>query len=310
MSHAPFLAHLDQERLIVVWFAGSREWARDVRLLSAIYHPKIGKWEPIQDFVSDLGYSLGNSVFQTDGLGQFHLWYVRTKGYWHEGEIVHMIWGDLKDAFKSKTVVPLERGWLVRGRPTIRGDTAYLPVYQEMTSESAIWEQQFSSEEGTLLPSMTAPGGLIHPVLLAPGGEEFRCLMRNLHAPNRIHLAYSMDRGATWSRPFPTSLPNPNSGLDALLLKNPVLKNPVLDEPSLDGNRLVCVYNDSPRHRYPLSLAVSLNGGVEWNKIGNLESLPGEYSYPSLLQDKIGVHVAYTYKREAIKFLTLDPELF
>lgn len=300
MSHAPFLAHLDEERVVVVWFAGSREWAKDVHLLMAIYHPQIGKWEPIQEFVSDIGYSLGNSVFQMAELGRFHLWYVRTKGYWHEGEIVHMVWRDLKGAFISKKVIPLERGWLVRGRPVVRGDVAYLPVYQEATSECAIWEQQLSSEEGRLLPSMTAPGGLIHPVLLAPGGDEFRCLMRNLHAPNRIHLAYSMDRGATWSRPFPTSLPNPNSGLDALLL----------DKPLLGEDRLVCVYNDSPRHRYPLSLSMSLNGGVEWSKIGDLESLPDEYSYPSLLQDKFGVHVAYTFKRKAIKFLTLNPELF
>ena len=295
MSHAPFLARLDQNRVIVVWFAGSREWAKDVRLLSAVYHPQTGQWESIQEFVSDIGYSLGNSVFQMDGSGQFHLWYVRTKGYWHEGEIVHMIWRDLKGAFISKKIVPLESGWLVRGRPAVRGNIAYLPVYHELTSECAIWEQKLSSGEGRLLSSMTAPGGLIHPALVAPGGDEFRCLMRNLHAPHRIHLAYSMDRGETWSRPFPTSLPNPNSGLNVVLL---------------DGNRLVCVYNDSPTNRTPLSLGVSLNGGVEWRKIGDLESLPGEYSYPYLLRDQSGVQAAYTYKRKAIKIITLNQELF
>lgn len=293
MSHAPFLAALDERRVMVIWFAGSREWAKDVRLLSCIYHADIGKWESIGEFVTDIGYSLGNSVLQRDHLGRLHLWYVRTKGYWQEGEVVHLTWRDLKAGHEKKTVLPLAPGWLARGRPVLRGEVAYLPVYHESENVSAVWEENLTTGEGKLFEPVGAKGGLIHPVLVEMGSNEFRCFMRNPQHPKQIHFAYSMNRGESWSRAFPTTLPNPNSGLDALML---------------GGNRIVCAYNDSQRNRYPLSLAVSRNGGVEWEKTGNLEDLPGEYSYPSLLLTGKGLFLAYTYKRESIKFVSLDME--
>ena len=294
MSHAPYVADLDGQRLIVVWFAGSREWAKDVQILCALHDPATGAWTPIRDLVSDVGYSMGNSVFARDESGCLHLWYVRTRAYWHDGEIVHLVWRELEAGYLSKEVVPLGRGWLVRGRPILRGAVVYLPVYQEEALVSGIWEHNLTTGTSRLSETIAAPGGLIHPTLVAMSAVEFRCFLRNPRDPNRMHLSYSMDRGATWSRAFPTSLPNPNSGLDVV---------------RLDETRLICAYNDSQRHRYPLSLARSDSGGIEWTKLGDLEALPGEYSYPSLLHTAHGLHLAYTFRRELVKFLTLDPEL-
>ena len=293
MSHAPYVASLDDERLIVIWFAGAREWAKDVQILCTIHDPSAGTWSPIRDLVSDVGYTMGNSVFARDDAGALHLWYVRTKGYWHEGEIVHLTWGELEQGYLSKAVVPLERGWLVRGRPILRGAVVHLPVYDERALVSAIWECNLVTGVSRLSETIAAPGGLIHPTLVAMGSLEFRCFMRNPRDPNRIHLSYSMDRGARWSRAFPTALPNPNSGLDVV---------------RVTGTRLICAYNHSERNRYPLSLARSENGGVEWERLGDLETEPGEYSYPSLLLGPHGLHLAYTYRRELVKFLTLDAE--
>lgn len=293
MSHAPYLAALDAERIVAVWFAGSREWAKDVHILHATRRADTGAWSPIRPLVADIGYSLGNAVFLRDADGRFHVWYVRTKAYWQDGEVVHMTWTDLSDGFQSRTPLPLERGWLVRGRPVLRGRNLYLPVYHETEMVSGIWEQNLDSEEGTLRETMGAAGGLIHPTLVDVGESEFRCFMRNPRPPNRIHFAYSMNRGATWSRPFPTALPNPNSGLDVA---------------AVGPQRLICAYNDSPRDRFPLSLAQSENGGVEWRKLGDLETTPAEFSYPSLLCTDGALHVAYTYKREAVKIVTFDAE--
>jgi predicted neuraminidase len=39
-----------------------------------------------------------------------------------------------------------------------------------------------------------------------------------------------------------------------------------------------------------------------------LESEPGEYSYPAVIQTSDGlVHITYTWKRERIKHLVIDP---
>jgi predicted neuraminidase len=93
-----------------------------------------------------------------------------------------------------------------------------------------------------------------------------------------------------------TSLPNPNSGLDAVTLK--------------DGRHLL-VYNHTRSGRSPLNVAISPNGR-EWSATLVLENEPGqEFSYPAVIQSGDGlVHITYTWKRRRIKHATLDPAKF
>jgi predicted neuraminidase len=89
-----------------------------------------------------------------------------------------------------------------------------------------------------------------------------------------------------------TTLPNPDSGIDAVTLR--------------DGRHLL-VYNHSTRDRSPLNVAMSA-GGKKWNAALVLEDQPGEYSYPAVIQTSDGlVHVTYTWRRERIKHVVLDP---
>jgi hypothetical protein len=86
--------------------------------------------------------------------------------------------------------------------------------------------------------------------------------------------------------PTSTELPNPNSGIDAVGLK--------------DG-RVLLVYNHTDKGRSPLNLAVSADGN-EWNSFAALETDPGEYSYPAIIQAADGsVHVTYTWNRKKIR---------
>jgi predicted neuraminidase len=62
------------------------------------------------------------------------------------------------------------------------------------------------------------------------------------------------------------------------------------------------VYNHSSRERSPLNVALSSDDGETWAPFAELETAPGEYSYPAVIQASNGdVHITYTWKRERIK---------
>jgi predicted neuraminidase len=114
--------------------------------------------------------------------------------------------------------------------------------------------------------------------------------------------SWSSDNGKTWSPLTPTNLPNNNSGTDAVTLK--------------DGRQLL-VYNhvlppadakNGKGARTPLNLAWSKDGKT-WYAAAILEDSPiSQYSYPSIIQSSDGmVHVVYTWRRQKIKYVKIDP---
>lgn len=124
-----------------------------------------------------------------------------------------------------------------------------------------------------------------------------------VHSPTRLQVlcrsrqrvvteAWSEDGGRTWGAMTATPLPNPSAGIDAVRLA--------------DG-RFLLVYNPTPSGRSRLDLAVS-DDGRSWRSAATLEDGPGEYSYPAAIQARDGrVHVTYTFRRERIKHVVVDP---
>ena len=71
--------------------------------------------------------------------------------------------------------------------------------------------------------------------------------------------------------------------------------------------RDLLVYNHAVRGRSPLNVAITADG-LAWDAAVVLENTPGEYSYPAVIQTPDGlVHITYTWKRQRIKHVTLDP---
>jgi predicted neuraminidase len=136
---------------------------------------------------------------------------------------------------------------------------------------------------------------VIQPALLTWPEGRLQMLCRNRNRgpmKNAIIECWSADGGATWSPMKATEHPNPNSGIAAVSLK--------------DG-RAVLVYNHTPKGRTPLNVAVSSDGKA-WKDVVVLEDAPGEYSYPTVIQAADGkVHVVYTWRREKIRHVVLDP---
>jgi predicted neuraminidase len=128
-----------------------------------------------------------------------------------------------------------------------------------------------------------------------------------------IYKSESND-GCAWTTPQATQLPNNNASIQAIRLKN---------------GHLLMIFNNSqaelkPEHadtgsRSILSIAISEDDGKTWPWIRDLENpeisqpiLPladPEYSYPSVTQSADGmIHVAYTFRRETIKYMTFTED--
>jgi len=75
----------------------------------------------------------------------------------------------------------------------------------------------------------------------------------------------------------------------------------------LHSGHLVLIYNDSPRLRRPLSIAMSQDEGGTWPFRRVLADGEETYSYPSAVQSPDGlIHVVYSLARRRIQHLTLN----
>ncbi|MCC6511488.1 MAG: exo-alpha-sialidase [Pirellulaceae bacterium] len=138
----------------------------------------------------------------------------------------------------------------------------------------------------------------IQPTIVQLGGDKLGMLCRDGQADGRVWQLWSDDAGKSWSKFEASSLPNPNSGIDAVTLTS--------------GKHLL-VYNHtirngpSPKGREHLGLAVS-DDAKDWQAVLTLEQSKGEYSYPAIIQTTDGlVHIVYTWNRKRVRHVVVDP---
>jgi len=147
------------------------------------------------------------------------------------------------------------------------------------------------------IPNPNAYEGVIQPTILIHSAIKLQSLLRTQE--NKIAQSFSYNGGSTWSNLTLSTMPNNNSGIDAVTLS--------------DGRHLL-VYNHSTAPegswggpRTPLNVAVS-NDGLNWQAALVLEDEPGEYSYPAVIQTDDGlVHIVYTWHRLRVKHVVIDP---
>jgi predicted neuraminidase len=161
-------------------------------------------------------------------------------------------------------------------------------VHMEITSDNGFtWERTAALNDKAT--------GVIQPTLLLHPGGKIQMLCRS--TVSNILSSWSADFGRTWSEFTSAGLPNPNSGIDAVTLK--------------DGRQLL-VYNHLQRGRNMLNVAVS-EDGISWKPAALLENdvKGSEFSYPAVIQTNDGlVHITYTWNRKQIKHVVLDTAKF
>jgi predicted neuraminidase len=290
------------EGLVAAWFGGTREGAPDVGIW--LSRQTQGQWTPPVEVATGIQpdgmrYPCWNPVLFTASDKSLMLFY-------KVGPSPQGWWGMLRTSRDGgRTWANARRlpdGILgpVKNKPTRLADgTIVAPSSTESADRPSTWRVHFelTSDDGatwkTAAPPLP-PGGpdvdAIQPsILLHPDGK-LQAVGRT--RSQRLFETWSSDKGLTWSPLALTALPNPNAGIDAVTLR--------------DG-RHVLVYNHTTQGRTPLNVALSRDG-IKWEAALVLESGPGEYSYPAVIQAADGsVHITYTWKRQRIRHVVLDP---
>jgi predicted neuraminidase len=188
----------------------------------------------------------------------------------------------------------------VKNKPVRLADgTIISPSSTESNDKPSLWRIHFerSADAGrtwTIVRPGVVPGGpelhAIQPSILVYPDGRLQAVGRT--RSERVFQTWSTDGGKTWTPLALTPLPNPSAGTDAVTMR--------------DGRQLI-VYNHTPKGRSPLNIALSRDGAT-WEAALVLESEPGEYSYPAVIQAADGkVHVTYTWKRQRVRHVVIDP---
>jgi predicted neuraminidase len=290
--------------LVAAWFGGTEERNKDVGIW--VSRLENGKWTaPVEaaNGVQNKGirYPTWNPVLFQMPQGELLLFYkvgptpkdwwgmMRRSNdggkTWSNGEVLPE---GILGPIKNKPVL-LKDGTLLC--PTSSEDNGWR-VHFEMTKDGGrTWSRSEAINDGKEF-SAIQPSVLF----LADGRLQILCRSKN----GSVLEAFSSDQGKTWSNLKATSLPNPNSGTDAVTLK--------------DG-RQVLIYNHVTKEsrewggsRSPLNVAIS-DDGQTWKELAILENTPkAEFSYPAVIQTSDGkIHITYTWKREKIKHVVIQP---
>ncbi len=327
-AHCSSIVQISENRMMVTWYAGTEEKAKDVGIACCYFTNETG-WNTPRMMVKTPGFADGNGILFIDLSGK--LWFFWNTIRDEHRSIIRFPWACTDNKYIQSInfghtwtdPVPLfseQIGWNFKNKPIyLNNGFLLLPMYDEMQGRSVIaisennglsWspsqfietDQDQPTKEKFFAPGAEEEEPLIpifqnlQPTLFQRKDGAVVAFLRTTHL-GVIHKAISTDFGFTWSESEPTSLPNPDAGIDCVKLEN---------------GHVVLAFNNSTMGRSPLSLALSVDEGETWNKVKNLEDEPNaEFSYPAIIQDAQGrIHMTYTFKRKHIRHVILDEKWF
>ena len=190
----------------------------------------------------------------------------------------------------SKNTLQQRLGWMPRVHPYIlqrrEGPRLIVPLYSDAFDFSLMaltddWGQNWKASA-----PLVGPGNVQPSIVQRKDGTLVAFFRDNGPPPKRVLVSESNDDGLTWSLAHDIDLPNPGSGLEAIVLKS---------------GRWLMIYNDTELGRHSLAVSLSEDEGKTWQFTKHLErdeerSGGGSYSYPSVIQAKNGaLHATYSF---------------
>lgn len=320
-AHASTLVQLEDGTILAAWFGGSWEKGDDVAIWVS---RRTDAWEMPKKAADVRGTAMWNPVLfqKTDGtvllfykVGEaipvWKTWVMESR----DGGVTFSAPRELVDGDESGGRGP------VKNKPIrLKDGTVLAPASLEGNTWDAFVDisrdDGVSWEKSEMVPVRRAcydihmvdrpycrqylyGKGMIQPTLWQDENGEVHMLART--TSSRIFRSDSNDGGRTWSLAYNTGLPNNNSGIDLVKMK--------------DG-ALILVYNpreNLPNYykgpRTPLTVSYSWDNGESFQELAVLEDQKGNYCYPSVIcghQNEI--LITYTWNRETIVFCRLTYE--
>lgn len=299
--HASTIVETNPGEFMAAWFAGSHEGANDVGIW--ISRLEKNKWSaPLQIAVEkdSAGRQVPcwNPVLFNTKENVLYLFYKagpNPREWW--GMVMQS--SDNGETWKKPSALP--SGFLgpIKNKPVQLSDGTI--IFPSSTESAAEWSVhvEITDEKLSAFRKINIEAdsgvGVIQPTILIHPDNRLQMLCRSRQ--NVISESWSEDNGLHWSKLSKTSVPNPNSGIDAAVIRSGLFC--LVYNPLLQGK-------DWFYGRNVLKAAVS-EDGKNWNDVYEFENeKEGEFSYPAVIvgTDK-NLHITYTWNRKNIKYVVL-----
>lgn len=340
-NHAAFLS-MRNGSLDCLWFGGSLEGKSDISIWRSTLSGT--QWSGAERLSDDPDRSEQNPVQFIAPGGREFLLHTAQPGGDQDACLVFM-----REPGGAPRELALPRGTFIRGPMRVRADGCWLlPVFHCVSRPGERWTGShdtaalaISADEGESWRMVDVPGsiGCVHMTLVDLGGGRLAAFYRRRQA-DHVCRSESADEGESWSAPEPTDVPNNNSSISAIALKDgrvAMACNPV-NAAMYPGDRRASLYDELGAderpaatggcnpvwgvRRAPMTLCLSEDGGRSFPVRVNVEEGSGacltnnsvdggnrEMSYPSLLQGSDGsLDLAYTFYRRAIRHVRLSSD--
>ncbi|MFN7997997.1 MAG: exo-alpha-sialidase [Bryobacteraceae bacterium] len=300
VHHCSTITEAPNGDLLISWYGGSYESSDDQVLFLSRRKKGMRSWSKPEIIVRSPGKPPGNAILFTDKANRVWLLWGRMDGTqpmqrgtgWDACRLFYRTSTDSGATWgKDQPFYHDTLGWLPRNLTIFRSDgSLVVPISDELNGHGVDLSFFLSTKDNGA--TWTRSG-------IMRGGEQPTFIERSdgtlvayLRVRPNIVASESTDGGKTWTEPKATQWKNPDAGISMRRLKN---------------GHVVLAFNNRDDSRTPLNIALSTDEARTWGPPLELETNPGEYSYPSVLQTADGkIHIIYTFRRYSIKHVEMS----